>query len=252
MKLGEEVRHLKTSEIAKLVGVHSNTVRLYEQWGFISPVPRAPNGYRLYAREHLDQMRLARLALHGGWPGKSIRESALSLVLCTASMDLRGALAQARKHLRLMRAERTRAEKAAALLERWAERRTPSRGKMIQIGEAAKKTGLSIDMLRSWERNGLIKARRDPQSGYRLYGAAEISRLRVIRMLRLAGYSTMAILRMMIQLDQGMQKNLRLALDTPRPDEDVYTAADRWLSTLAEQEKRAKRIVVLIQAMLQK
>ncbi len=55
---------------------------------------------------------------------------------------------------------------------------------------------------------------------------------------------------MLIQLDQGKKKNLRQALDTPRPDWDAFTAADQWLSTLADQEKRAKQIVALVQEML--
>ena len=42
-----------------------------------------------------------------------------------------------------------------------------------------------------------------------------------------AGYSTMAILRMLIHLDEGGNTNLSDMLDTPHPDEDVYTAADR-------------------------
>lgn len=87
--------------------------------------------------------------------------------------------------------------------------------------------GVTTDVLRNWERNGLIEASRDPRNRYRLYGAAEIGRLRVIRMLRRAGYSMMAILRMLLHLDQGRGGNLRQVLDTPRPDEDVYTAADR-------------------------
>ena len=37
---------MKTSEIARMVGVHPNTVRLYEARGYIAPVPRAGNGYR--------------------------------------------------------------------------------------------------------------------------------------------------------------------------------------------------------------
>ena len=40
-------QHLLTSEVAAAAGVHPNTVRLYEQWGFIPPVPRGPKGYRL-------------------------------------------------------------------------------------------------------------------------------------------------------------------------------------------------------------
>jgi DNA-binding transcriptional MerR regulator len=35
--------YLRTSEITKAVGVHPNTVRLYERWGFLPPVPRSPN-----------------------------------------------------------------------------------------------------------------------------------------------------------------------------------------------------------------
>jgi DNA-binding transcriptional MerR regulator len=98
-------------------------------------------------------------------------------------------------------------------------------------------------MLRNWERNGLIEVPRDPRNGYRLYGAAEIGRLRVIRTLRRANYSLMAILRMLLNLDQGKKEDLRQVLDTPRPDENVYSAADQWLSTLAELEQRAMDVI---------
>ena len=33
--------HLRTSEVAQAAGVHPNTVRLYEEWGFLPPVPRS-------------------------------------------------------------------------------------------------------------------------------------------------------------------------------------------------------------------
>ncbi|MCP4519474.1 MAG: MerR family transcriptional regulator, partial [Delftia sp.] len=110
----------------------------------------------------------------------------------------------------------------------------------------------SADSLRNWERDGLIKIPRNPRNGYRLYGAPEIGRLRVIRMLRRAGYSTMAILRMLLHLDQGQGGDLRQVLDTPRPDQDVYSAADHWLSTLAAQEKRALDAIAQLEAMIAK
>src|SRR5512136_95002 len=110
--------YLRTSDIAKAVGAHPNTVRLYEEWGFLPPVPRALNGYRLYTEAHLDQMRLARLALHGGWPGRNIRQSALALVRKSASGDLGGALELAYQHLALVQAERAQAESAADYLQR--------------------------------------------------------------------------------------------------------------------------------------
>ena len=84
-----------------------------------------------------------------------------------------------------------------------------------------------------------------------MYGAVELSRLRVIRMLSRAGYSQMAILRMLLRLDTGEGVDLREALDTPRPDEDVYTAADRWLSTLTDQEEAAREIIRTLEGFIQ-
>ena len=249
-------RHLRTSDIARSVGVHPNTVRLYEEWGFLPPVPRSASGYRLFSEAHRDQMRLARLALHGGWPGKRIRESALALVRRAAGGDLGGALEQAHEHLALVQAERAQAEAAAQLLERWAAGLpADARGQPVWIGEAARRLDATPDMLRNWERNGLLRVPRDPANGYRLYGPAEMDRLRVIRMLNRAGYSQMAILRMMLHLDgqvPGAGQDLRHVLDTPRPDEDVYTAADRWLSTLAEQEQRAQDLIAQVEAMIER
>jgi hypothetical protein len=57
---------------------------------------------------------------------------------------------------------------------------------------------------------------------------------------------------MLLQLDRGEKTDLRHALDTPRPDEDVYLASDRWLSTLTEQEQRAHTIIALLEEMIQK
>ncbi len=70
-------------------------------------------------------------------------------------------------------------------------------------------------------------------------------------MLSRAGYSLSAILRMLIQLDRGETTDLRHALDTPRPDEDVYLASDRWLSTLTDQERRARTMIELVEEMIQ-
>jgi DNA-binding transcriptional MerR regulator len=246
-------RYLYTSRIAKSVGVHPNTVRLYEEWGFLPPVPRSPSGYRLFTEAHLDQMRLARTALHGGWPGQAIRKSAADLVRQAATGDLGGALEQAYRHLALVQAERAQAEAAADLLERWAGGiAADATTQPLPIGQVAQRLGVTADMLRNWERNGLIRVPRDPDNGYRIYGAAEIGRLRVIRMLVRAGYSQMAILRMLLHLDQQQGGDLRQVLDTPRPDEDVYTAADCWLSTLGEQEQRAQEMISQLEAMIRK
>ena len=247
--------YLYTSELARAVGVHPNTVRRYVARGLLPPVERSPAGYRRFTPRHLDCLRVTTLVYHGVYPGRAIFMSGAGVVRATVADDLDGALKLARRHLALVRAERAQADLAASLLERWAshaddapaEEPTPP----LRIGQVARLLGISTDIVRAWDRNGLIDIPRDPANGYRRYGPAEISRLRVIRLLSRAGYSTAAVLRMLRQLDGGDATDLRHALDTPHPDEDVYLASDRWLSTLAEQERRAHAILTLLDEMLQ-
>lgn len=63
-------RSLRTSDIATEVGVHANTVRLYEEWGYLPPIPRTEAGYRQFNSIHLAQMKLARLAFADPFPGR--------------------------------------------------------------------------------------------------------------------------------------------------------------------------------------
>jgi DNA-binding transcriptional MerR regulator len=244
-------RYLRTSEVAAAVGVHPNTVRLYEQWGFLPKIPRTASGYRQFTAHHVALMRMARTALRGPWPGRAIRESALALVRQAAADDLGAALASGYRHLALVRAEQARADAAARLLERWAQgAAVDASSEWLRIGQAAERLGVTSDMLRNWERNGLLRVPRDPSNGYRRYGATELGRCRVIRMLRQAGYGMMAILRMMRALESGQGDDLRQTLDTPRPGEDVYMAADRWLSALADLEARALELIDQLEAMI--
>jgi DNA-binding transcriptional MerR regulator len=246
------MKFLSTSDLAKAVGVHPNTVRRYADKGLLPPFERSPSGYRRFTQRHLYCLRLANLVYYNKYPGKNIRESGLRILQAAVKGDVGGALELAYAHLALVQSERVQADAAARLLERWASG-TPvdATAEHLQIGQVAKLLGVTIDILRNWDRNGLIDVPRDPANGYRRYGAVEISRLRVIRMLSRAGYSLSAILRMLIQLDRGETTDLRRALDTPRPDEDVYTASDRWISTLREQEQRAHAVIALVEEMIQ-
>jgi DNA-binding transcriptional MerR regulator len=249
---------LSTTKIAKAIGCHPNTVRFYEDIGFLSPVPRSPKGYRLYDEVHFDQMRLAWTAMRGRWAGHTIRRSAVALIRCVASRDYQAAVEAAHRHLSLVRLEREHAEAAVAFLELWVKDEVRSSETIaLQTTQAARLLDITVDMMRNWERSGLITVPRNPANGYRQYSAAEIGRLRVIRLLRQAGYSPMAILRMLVQLDhsiacQWSAEDLRRALDEPRPDEDVYSAFDSWLTTLNEQELRAKELIAFVEEMNRK
>ncbi len=248
------MKPLRTSDLARAAGFHPNTVRRYVDRGFLPPVERGPNGYRRFTQRHLDCLRVARQVFSNRYyPGRAIQHSAVHVLETTAAGDLGGALELAYRHMALVQSEQAQADVAARLLERWAQG-TPAdaTAKPLRIGEVARLLGVSIDIVRSWDRSGLIDVPRDPSNGYRCYGAAEISRLRVIRMLSRSGFSLSAILRMLIRLDRGDKTDLRQALDTPRPDEDVYSASDHWISTLADREQRARAIIAILEEMLVK
>ncbi|MBX3063142.1 MAG: MerR family transcriptional regulator [Anaerolineae bacterium] len=247
------VQHLRTTDIASAVGVHVNTIRLYETWGFLSKVPRGKNGYRQYSSQHLEQAKLARLTLH--WPYVGDKSLLLDLVKTAASGDLGMAMELAYQYLAQVRKERTIAESAIEFLERWAAGHLiDSARQKMNIGQAAQYLNVSTDMLRNWERSGLIDVPRDPANQYRLYGTAEFGRLRVIRTLVKSGYSLMAILRMLRQFDAGKTDNLRAALELPPEDsanDQIEVIADRWLSSLLELEGRAQAIIRQIGYMIE-
>jgi len=245
------MKYFLTSDIARAGGVHPNTVRRYLELGLLPPAKRTANGYRRYMQKHVDCIRLVRMIFTAPYTGKGFRTSAGKIIQRAAADDWEGALRQGYAHLALVEGEQHQAETAVAMLETWASgAAVEPTSAIIQIGHAAELLGISIDMLRNWERNGLIAIPRDARNGYRAYGPAEISRLRIIRLLSRAGYSQMAILRMLRQLDRGDNTNLRHSLDTPAPDEDVYTASDRWLSALAGQHNLVQRVIGFLEQVI--
>lgn len=242
-------KYLRTSDLARAAGVHPNTVRLYADWGLIPPVERSPSGYRLFTQRHLDCLRLARMIYAAPYPGRGFRALGSEIIQCAVIDDWPSALEKAHEHMALVRAELGQAETAANVLEHWAQNMAvnsedePS----LAIGEISKLLSVSIDVIRNAERNGLITVPRNSYNNYRLFGKREIERLRIIRVLSKAGYSHMAILRMFLALDEGNTGDLKKILDTPRPDEDIFSAADRWLTTLHAQKELAVRVVQFIE-----
>ncbi|KAA3645826.1 MAG: MerR family DNA-binding transcriptional regulator [Chloroflexi bacterium] len=246
--------YLRTSDLAKAAKVHPNTVRLYEEWGLLPPVQRDPsNNYRLFTEKHLDQILLVRSSLPFNIISSDIRSTVYELIDEGAQDNPGGALELAYKLVSQIQSEQTRGEAAADYLQRWADG-TPTEisNAPLHIGDVARLLDVSIDQLRNWERNGLISVPRDSSNGYRLYGSDEIGRLRVIRMLIWSHYSTMSILRMVNKLDVGEIKDLRSTLDTPEPEEDVLYVTDQWLTTLAEMEQAAHKLIAQIEDVISK
>ena len=142
--------YLTTSQIAKAVGVHPNTVRLYEEWGLLPEIPRTPSGYRKFSPAHLDQMQLARHAMAFTWMGGEIRRTAYEMVYSGVRGDWGGALELAYRIRTLIQAEQAQADAAADFLERWAAgAHVDTTEKSMWIGQVAELLDVSRDRLRN-------------------------------------------------------------------------------------------------------
>ncbi len=84
-------KFLRTSDLARAVGIHPNTVRLYVDWGLLPPVERSPSGYRLFTQQHLDCLRLARLIYAAEYPGRALRASGHEIIQRAVVDDWTGA-----------------------------------------------------------------------------------------------------------------------------------------------------------------
>lgn len=247
------MKYYKTSEIAKAVGVHPNTVRLYEEWGLLQSVPRNEKGYRLYTEKHLDQMCLARIALRCEFIEGDIRKLATSIVKTAAEGKLQKALQETYSYLDHIRGEYKRAIESLGLINKWIDGKLEEHeGIYIKRRDVARLLEVSIDVLRNWERNGLIEVPRNSKNRYRVYGSKEINRLKIICTLRKANYSMMAILRMLKYIDLGNKENLHKVIDTPSPREDIISATDQWISTLAETEEDVLELIEKLKEMIEK
>ena len=60
---------------------------------------------------------------------------------------------------------------------------------MMKIGDLAKRTGVGIDTVRYYEREGLLPQAQRRSSGYRMYDEDDIQRLRFIRRAKALGFT---------------------------------------------------------------
>ena len=91
--------------------------------------------------------------------------------------------------------------------------------------------GITMDTLRNWEMNGLLKIKRK-ENGYRVYTDDDINRLKILRTLKCANYSLSAILRMLNALDVDYNVDIGNILNNPRKNEDIVSACDKLVVSL--------------------
>lgn len=235
----------KTSDIAQIIGVHPNTVRLYEKFGLIPMAERKGNGYRVFTNFHLEQFKLARTAFEVEILQNGLRKKAVDIIKLSANRKFEEAICLAENYLQQIRKEQTDALEAIAIVrELLADCHNIDNKDNLCLTrkETAEYLQVTIDTLRNWELNGVLTVRR-MQNGYRIYTENDIKRLKIIRSLRCANYSLSAILRMLSALSRDPEINLEMVIDTPQEDEDIVSACDKLLTSLKRGEKNVKRIL---------
>lgn len=106
----------------------------------------------------------------------------------------------------------------------------------MQIGAAAKASGVSAKMIRHYEAIGLIPAADRRDSNYRDYGAAEVHRLAFIRRARDLGFSIDAIRDLLRLWSDGGRSSADVKALTLRHIEELQnkiTALEEMRDTLA-------------------
>lgn len=230
----------KTAQIAKLAGVHPNTIRFYEEMKLLPPVPRTPKGYRIFSDRHLEQLDFLRVAFRAEIISDQLRREVYDIVKIFATDHFSSALDRTQLYLAHLSEEKSRANEAIQICKGMMD--PPSFIEQVHNRvTAAESLGITIDVLRDWERNGLISVPRNPR-GHRIYREKEMNRLKMIRTLRCAHYSMMAILRMLTRLDQG-NFDIEENLNTPSGEEDIIGATDCYISALQSAEADAQLMI---------
>lgn len=177
---------MKGIEIAKELNISTSALRHYGSWGLVPPVERAANGYRMYTEEHKAYFQCIRALLPGF--GMDLIKEVMPLIKKGAVVEALWKLNQAQVNLHT---EKETVRKTVELLQLKEFTDMPSYHKQqyVTIGEAAREANVSASSIRHWEKEGLIDPPRHKESGFRMFGPADIRRLFVIRTVQRAAFS---------------------------------------------------------------
>ncbi len=179
LQTGERLRPV---DLARGHGLSTQAVRNYEEAGILPPAGRTAHGYRTYTSLHAGALRafLALVPAHGHQTATSIMRAVNRGAVDDAFRLIDESHAQLLEDRRTLRA----VESALRDLEPVT---APEPGGTF-IGPLAGKLGIRPATLRKWEHAGLVRPRRDPLTGYRIYDEADVRDARLAHQLRRGGY----------------------------------------------------------------
>ncbi|EOS45176.1 hypothetical protein C809_03015 [Lachnospiraceae bacterium MD335] len=241
----------KTAEVAAIIGIHPNTVRLYEKLNLIPKPERLPNGYRVFTEFHVKQCKLIRLAFQIEVLQNGLRKKIAQMLTVSATGDFDTAITITKEYLKQIKQERQNAEEAIEIVKDILSSEVRESSTQLKRKDVSELLDISMDTLRNWEMNGLLTVKRK-DNGYRVYTDEDIQRLKIIRSLRCANYSLQAILRLLQQLSKNPNTNIRIVLNTPKQTDDIISVCDRLIISLLAAEKNANALSSMLHDMKEK
>ncbi|MEU9112793.1 TioE family transcriptional regulator [Streptomyces sp. NPDC048483] len=185
---------LRPVDLARGHGLSTQAIRNYEEAGILPAAGRTPHGYRTYTPLHAGALRafLALVPGHGHQTATSIMRAVNQGEADEAFRLIDAGHAQLLDDRRTLEAvesalgdlEPTTASPPAA----GSESAAVSGPGSTFIGPLADNLGIRPATLRKWERAGLVRPRRDPLTGYRVYDEADVRDARLAHQLRRGGY----------------------------------------------------------------
>ena len=237
-----------TAKVATIIGIHPNTVRMYEEWGLIPLAERKSNGYRIFTDFHIEQLKLARIAFQVEVLQNGLRKKAVEIIKLSANREFDQALLLAEEYRSQIQREQRNAEESIVIAKQILSGHAAEQTLFLKRKEVSDYLDIPMDTLRNWERNGLLQVERK-QNGYRVYTSNDIAQLKMIRTLRLANYSLEAILRMLNALEHNSQADMKQILNTPQVDADIVSVCDKLMVSLRDADENAKKMIKIITEM---
>lgn len=231
-----------TIELARKVGIHPNTVRLYEKIGFLPRISRKANGYRVYNVMNYEQLKLIRIGLKSELLQNGLRKQLIDIIKISAQGKYDKALLLSKKHLKKIELEENNAEEAIDIVKKNILKKQTTNSKTYTRKQLSDYLGLSIDTLRNWELNGLLKIKRK-ENGYRIYNEEDIKKIKIIRALRCNNFSLSSILRLLKELEKNTNIDIKRVIDTPKKNEDIISACDKLLTSLKNAKEECKKMM---------
>jgi DNA-binding transcriptional MerR regulator len=172
---------LRPVDLARGHGLSTQAIRNYEDAGILPVAGRTSHGYRTYTPLHAQALR-AFLALVPGH-GHATATAIMQAVNRDAVEEALRRIDES--HAQLLDDRRTLLAVEAALRDLDP---VPPDGAETLVGPLARRLGLRPATLRAWERAGVVQPRRHPQTGYRVYSAADVRDALLVHQLRRGGY----------------------------------------------------------------